>query len=388
MQQKGQHAMTIGIKHPVKRDTSLIPLAKTFVRVGAVKIYFKQNGELKGPSFHHPNGEGLVIVPNDGRHGPQRNPLARLSTIIDNVKNHDDELFLPGEVTKVGKGSDAEFDATDCGGRCLHGLLLGYTHIYAYVGAEIPEEARAAKFGRFNAATVPLSQSELLHGKIGEGRVKERRIMEALHPNYKIYKSGKNAISSVAALYDIYEWGGKQTPVSGSDNTTRGSDWRAGCAILTRIAQVAGAAYLPKYEKQKNGKYKLRKDRKGAKVEGRFAVSMALFFQELPTDTNKVCEEAYRDIFKENTPAEIKKTVSDNNLSLAEKAKSASLTKRLKMLTQDLAVPMAEWIAGEYNRRIKLLKYSGGKSYPPVDIDAIGETELAKAYSGRASIKK
>lgn len=335
-----------------KPDT--IPLNKCYVRVAHEKIYFGRGGEIK---------KGGLVRVKIADFGPQRDPLERLKWAQEKADNYKPWLFEPGHVVEDENG---EFDCTDCGGRCLIQHIRGVETIEAFISKNISLAQRAVRFREHAGSRVALGAVQEFIARVAEGDKRCISIKNALHPNFKVKKSGFDAINSVGALFDIWD--------------------HAGVEVLHRVAQLCGTAYKPKFKTVKGGIKKMIPN-SGEHVEGIFLVAAALVVESLPP---KYDEDILRKYFASHTPQEIKEATLADLAKAAQSISKGSVAQAVKMLSQHLAVPMARTIGVGYNKSIAASyaakgREKGASEKFQIDCSKIAASKLAVQFTKNRS---
>ena len=321
----------------LKPDT--IPLNKVYVHVGHEKIYFGRGGDLKKG--------GLVRVRAEA-FGPQRDPLERLSWAQERA--NDFKAYLFADPSHVVEDENGEYDDTDGGGRALIAHICGHPTIEAFVSKNVSLAMRAKRFRDHGNSRVALGAVQTFLSRVAEGDKRHVRIKNAIAPNYKIKRSGIDAINSVAALYDVYDCAGED--------------------VLKRTAQLCGAAWRPKFKKIKGGVQRPI-PHSGHHVDGILFVAVALIVVALPA---KYDEEKLRTYLKNHSPKEIKDETMKEINKLAERSTKRAPRVVMQLLSQHLAVPMASTIARGYHKGLDTSKYQ------LIDMDAIADCPLAEQF--------
>lgn len=331
-----------------KEKPQTIPLDKVYVHVGYEKIYFGRGGDLvRG---------GLVREPTS-EFGPQRDPTERLDWVQKQVDNFKPLLFR--DPLRLSKDENGEYSDTDGGGRALMAHILGHPTVEAFVTERQTLFERATEFRELATSRVPLKAVQLFLTYVAAGSPRHNAIFQAIAPYYTVKSSGADAISSVAALYAVYDHADGAPADKNSANP-------AGANLLRRTAEMCHTAWGPVYETDDDGKRKLV--RKAKYVAGTVFVAVALVLQAGVPNEKKLI-----DWLTKKGPEYISQKATENLLELARKSAKFSAAAAFKTVSIDMAIPMAMVIVREYNVK------RAGKDR--INVEAVTESNLALRYS-------
>lgn len=331
-----------------KEKPRSIPLNKVYVHVGNEKIYFGRGGELV---------RGGLVREATPDFGPQRDPTERLAWALTQAKNFKPWLFQ--HPSHVCEDENGEFDDTDGGGRALIAHILGHPSIEAYVSVGVPIAERAARFRAHAHSRVPLGAVQDFLTFVAEGNPRHVAIKEALSPYYTVKKNGVDCINSIAALYAVHDYAEGDTPFN----------------LIRRTAELCSSSWKPLFDDSDEGRR--RTIREGYHVTGVLFVAVALVVQALPAvyDDRKL-----RLWLSKNPPAEIDRQAVEDLQAVAMHSATRAPGLALKLLTQQMAVPLANVIARGYNTRLK-------EGYAKIALNDISDSAIATHYSKGRTMK-
>ena len=325
---------------PLKPET--VPLNRVYIHSGHDLIWFGRGGDVR---------RGGLVRQRTDSFGPQRDPLERLAWALDKVENFKQHLF--NEPSHLALDAAGNYNDIDGGGRALIAHILGHPTIEAFVERNLTGKEIARRFREHAHSKVALGAVQDFLTYVAEERPREVRIKNALAPNYSVKKSGIDAINSVKALYDVYDYGGET-------ETDR-------IALLRRTSQMCASAWKPRIEKKDGKKRKVG----GYHVDGIMFVAVALVIQALP---KKYDEAKLRKYLANATPKEISEKTDADLADLAQTLAKGSARAAFQLLSQYKAVPMANIIARAYNYRLD-------PAFDKIDLNAIKDCVLAQQFA-------